>query len=266
MQSSPTIPPQYEVVRFSAIDNVVAEAIRQAQQGAEEGTLVIAEQQNEGGSRLGSDWFSTENNLYAALILRPDYPLNQAAQLGYVSLLSFRAALAGILPPLSELRFRWPNDIMLNDRKFAICCLRAATDIHADTTAESAIPEWLVIGLAANTMTCPLNTDPEATSAREEGADEIDNDAVLSSFCRHFLIWINRWADGDLPQVLKSWRQQAAGIGEPFALTLPDEKRISGVLHDIDAGGNGLVDCVDGRKQIDLMDAFGLRQSQSGDN
>lgn len=260
MADAAALPPHYRLLSYERVDSAGAQAIRLARQGAEEGTLIVASEQSAGYGRLRQAWHSPAGNLYAALILQPDYPLSQAAQLSYVTMLSLRAALAGVLPPLAELRYRWPNDLLLNDRKIAICFMHAAPP--AKQPADDYTPAWLVIGFALNIVSHPLNTDIAATDMITEGATDAGTADILTGFCRHFLVWINRWAEDGMPAIGKTWRQHATGLGEPVAVRLAQEELYSGLFRDIDKNGDLLLELSSQKQQrISLNKAYGLPET-----
>jgi BirA family transcriptional regulator, biotin operon repressor / biotin---[acetyl-CoA-carboxylase] ligase len=217
MSAALDIPPLYELVSYDTVDSVVDEAKHLAQRGAEEGTLVWARQQTTGRGRGGRPWLSLPGNLYCALILRPEEPAALAVQVSYVAAVSLAAAISNLAPPLIEVRFRWPNDVLLYDAKVAGIWLEAAQPVDDRY-------EWLVLGMAVNVENAPDDLDPPATSLRLEGAPEVTVSELLEVFCRHFLSWINRWADEGFKPIHRAWSIRPHGRGQPLTLELESEK------------------------------------------
>jgi BirA family biotin operon repressor/biotin-[acetyl-CoA-carboxylase] ligase len=223
------IPPLYDLISYDSVDSVVDEAKRLAQQGAEEGTLLWARQQTTGHGRLGRPWHSLPGNLYCALVLRPEEPAALAVQVSYVAAVSLAAAISNLAPPLIEVRFRWPNDVLLFDAKVAGIWLEAPP-------ASNDRYEWLVLGMAVNVESAPDDLDPPATSLWLEGAPEVIVSDLLEVFSRHFLSWINRWADEGLKPVHRAWSIRPHGLGEPLTLDLESEK-LQGKFVELDEQG-----------------------------
>jgi BirA family biotin operon repressor/biotin-[acetyl-CoA-carboxylase] ligase len=94
------------------------DARRLAQEGAPEGTVVVARSQTAGRGRLGRSWHSPEGSgLYLSIVLRPAEPLDRvgryalAAALAAVETCHGTGAIAA--------RIKWPNDVLVEGRKVA---------------------------------------------------------------------------------------------------------------------------------------------------
>ena len=74
-------------------------------------TVVIAEEQSRGRGRWGRRWFSPKGGLWASIILECFDPL----LLQYAAGISVVEALREMT--FSDIRVRWPNDIILNGKK-----------------------------------------------------------------------------------------------------------------------------------------------------
>src|SRR5256712_5252168 len=86
-----------------------------AQQGASEGTTVIARIQTGGRGRRGRAWLSPAGGLWLSVVLRPKVALEQWPLVGL-------AASAGAADAVREVarlqaRVKWPNDLLIEERK-----------------------------------------------------------------------------------------------------------------------------------------------------
>ena len=94
------------------------EAAELARAGCPEGTIVTADRQTAGRGRLGRSWLSeTGGGLYLSLVLRPDIPAAAAPILTLVVGLGVAEAVAQ--QSGSSCDIRWPNDILIRERKCA---------------------------------------------------------------------------------------------------------------------------------------------------
>src|SRR3954470_13598778 len=92
--------------------------------GAPHGTVVIAEHQSAGIGRHGHSWHSASGGgLYMSIVLR----LEAAAPALTMALgLAAQRAIDDLTGVATDLR--WPNDVMLNERKLAGVLVQSAED------------------------------------------------------------------------------------------------------------------------------------------
>jgi BirA family biotin operon repressor/biotin-[acetyl-CoA-carboxylase] ligase len=140
---------------------------RLATQGAEEGTVVVAEEQLAGRGSRGRSWYSPRGGLWVSVLLRP------AAGTEVLSLRVGLAAEAAVecLSPGLPLGIKWPNDLMLGDRKLGgvLCEARWAGDA----------PAWVIAGIGINVR----NPIPQSLA----GAAVALGEALPGSTAEHLL-------------------------------------------------------------------------------
>ena len=110
-----------------------------AARGAGHGTAVLADEQTEGRGRDGRTWRSPAGGVWLGMVLRP----------GHVALgaLSVRAGLV-VADAVDELlgtaaaQLKWPNDVLLADRKVA--------GVLCEMRWQGESPEWLALGVGVN--------------------------------------------------------------------------------------------------------------------
>jgi BirA family biotin operon repressor/biotin-[acetyl-CoA-carboxylase] ligase len=227
---SPQLPPHYELIKLEHVDSVMSEAARRAGDDAEEGTLIWATEQGDARTRRGHRWFSPPGNLYCALILRPDFSNERSGQLAYVAALAAGSALAGLLSPMTGLRYRWPSDLYINELK--------AGQIMLGSSGGGGDPyEWLVVGTMINVALHPPNPEPEEfNSVHASGASEVTVPQLLEDYTRYFLNWINRWAEDGFVPIGRQWQIRADGVGEEMELDFAD-RHLQGTFVELDEKG-----------------------------
>ena len=123
------------------IDSTNNRARELALEGADEGTLVIAEAQAKGRGRMGRRWISPRGKgIWMSLILRPDLPPDQAPRITAIIAVAVRNALnkaTGL-----ETGIKWPNDIIIDGKK--VCGI--LTEMHADIDRIY----YVVVGIGIN--------------------------------------------------------------------------------------------------------------------
>ena len=105
-----------KIVYLRSVDSTNRYARQLAADGAEQGTLVLADEQTAGRGRRGRGWISPAGEgIFMTLILRPH------AHPSHVAVLSLQTALA-VARAISracelDARIKWPNDIVCGGRK-----------------------------------------------------------------------------------------------------------------------------------------------------
>ena len=128
-----------DIVRLGAIASTMDALHHLAEAGAPAGTAVVAEVQTAGRGSRGRGWTSPPGGLWVSVLSRP-------ASAG-LELLSLRIGLAvaellGRLGAGDRIRLKWPNDLMLDDRK--------AGGILCEARWHGESPAWVVVGLGLN--------------------------------------------------------------------------------------------------------------------
>lgn len=116
-------------------------AFRMAEEGAVEGTTVIADSQTGGKGRLGRVWASPPGvNLYCSIILRPPIQPMAAPQLTFLSVVALARAIEQLTPLVP--RIKWPNDILVGGSKVA--------GLLNEMSAETDKVNFVVLGIGIN--------------------------------------------------------------------------------------------------------------------
>jgi BirA family transcriptional regulator, biotin operon repressor / biotin---[acetyl-CoA-carboxylase] ligase len=110
--------PGREIAWFETIESTMPEAVRLAQAGCPSGSVVVADEQTAGQGRHGHSWHSEPYcGLYVSVVLRVLLPPDSLP----VVTLALGLATAEAIARTTDLRpdLRWPNDVMLADKKTA---------------------------------------------------------------------------------------------------------------------------------------------------
>ena len=215
-------------------------AFRMAEDGAPEGTTVVADSQTGGKGRLGRVWASPPGvNLYCSVILRPPIQPMTAPQLTFLSVVALARAIER-LTPVSP-RIKWPNDILIEGKKVA--------GLLNEMSAETDKVNFVVLGIGVNlnmtTDQFPADLRHPATSLFIESGIKVrrtdfarcllqELDAVYGVFLR----------DGYGP-VRREWLERSRLAGE--SVTVSDNGRMtSGKVLGIDEYGALLLEREDG--------------------
>ncbi|WP_299094147.1 biotin--[acetyl-CoA-carboxylase] ligase [uncultured Metabacillus sp.] len=87
-----------------------------ANEGAPEGTIVVADQQTSGRGRMSRVWYSPSGTgIWMSMIIRPKIPINRTPQLTLLTAVAIVQAIEELTPLKPDIK--WPNDILLNGKK-----------------------------------------------------------------------------------------------------------------------------------------------------
>ena len=126
-----------------------------AEQGAPEGTVVIAGEQTAGRGRMGRAFYSPAGSgIYLSLLLRP---VNADPRQTVTLTAAAAAALCQAMEAVSgkNPQIKWVNDIILNGKKISGILTEAAFGL------ESGVPEYVVVGVGINAYTPEGGFPPE---------------------------------------------------------------------------------------------------------
>jgi BirA family biotin operon repressor/biotin-[acetyl-CoA-carboxylase] ligase len=228
---------------FQFIDSTNSKAYQLALDGAEEGEIVIAESQEKGKGRLGRHWFSPPFlNLYLSVILRPKILPHQASLITLMAAIATADAIrvfSGLLPLI-----KWPNDILLRDRKVA----GLLNEIHSEMDRI----HFVILGMGVN-----LNMDQEmfsreiratATSLKVEMGETISRKVFLQFLLNELERWYTIFLREGSAVVLKAWRERAQIKGRQIKVTSFGEA-IVGTAIDVDSDGALILETTSGKRK-----------------
>lgn len=226
----------YHLLSYDVLDSTNDEAKRLASGGGAHGAVIWAKRQTAGRGRMGREWVSAEGNLFVSILLSPNKPLEQCAQLSFVTANALVETLDGIVPNANQVACKWPNDILLNGKKLSGVLMESFT-IPNEFGRE--VP-WVVIGVGVNIDSHPEHVIFPATSMREAGVDIISAKIVLSRFIHNFVQHYDKWMEKGFNPVQKTWMKRAYRIGRPMEVTIGDAHH-DGLFTGIDNAGRLLL-------------------------
>lgn len=147
-----------KIVHFDSVNSTNIEAKKLAEQGEEEGTIVIAEEQVLGKARMGKDWYSPKGDgIWMSIILRPKISPEFASEITDISVEAVGKALKKLD---SNICIKSPNDVFIDGKK--VCGILTEMD------GELNLLNYIIIGIGINVNQgkFPEGLDSKATSLR----------------------------------------------------------------------------------------------------
>lgn len=99
-----------------------------AENGAKEGTVIIAKEQSKGKGRLGRSFFSPNSGIYMSILLRPQLSASDSLMITTCAAVSVCEAIEKVCG--KDCGIKWVNDIFLNGLKICGILTEASVDFE----------------------------------------------------------------------------------------------------------------------------------------
>jgi BirA family transcriptional regulator, biotin operon repressor / biotin---[acetyl-CoA-carboxylase] ligase len=192
------------IVFVSDTKSTNALATRLADEGAEQGTVVLADSQSGGRGRLGRHWHSPPGlNIHCSLILRPKVEPPRAPQLTLVAAVALAEALLDLYP--LDFQIKWPNDLLVGGKKIS--------GILTEMKTEQDLVDYVVIGIGLNCNLQQNDLPPEIEEIATSLSIELRETVSRRTICRKIFVslekWYVRFLSGDFAAVRTRWQELA---------------------------------------------------------
>jgi len=230
-------PPGWRVERVAETGSTNADLAAAAAAGGGEGLVLVADRQTAGRGRQGRSWDAPPGSgLTASVLLRPRAPL---ARLGWLPLLTGLAVAEAVEEVAGvPARLKWPNDVLVGDRKLA----GVLVELHTGPPSVPHDGPAAVVGLGLNVglgeHELPV---PTATSLAIEGARTVDRGAVLGAVLAvleaRYRAWSDADGDPDASGVRQAYLVRCATVGRRVRVALAAGDRLEGEAVGVDPAG-----------------------------
>ncbi len=228
----------YRLAAFERIGSTNAEALARARDGERGPVWFVTSEQTAGRGRRHRAWIAPRGNLGSSVLEVMDVSPSVAATLGFAAGLALVAALRSAGSDEPGFALKWPNDVMMGDKKLAGILLEA-----------EAIGNRLavVVGIGTNVVAAPEGTPIPATSLRALGI-ELEAEQLFAALSDAWVEFRGIWNEGrGFAEIRKKWLQSAAGLGQPVSISFGGST-VTGIFDTIDEAGCMVVRTSDGRR------------------
>jgi BirA family biotin operon repressor/biotin-[acetyl-CoA-carboxylase] ligase len=272
---------------LDVIDSTNRYLVDLARQGAPEGTAVLAGRQTAGRGRLGRRWVDAAGaSVLCSVLFRPEASvlgIDRWQQLTWIVALAGADACTdagGVDIQSVEVRCKWPNDLVIGERKVAgvlaevaVPPASASRPASASSHRAAAAPESrsspaVVVGIGINCnwpADWPPADDPEAAAIAQRAisldraaGQVVDRDAVAERLLAQIANRYGRLVAGGGAALTSEYRRKSATIGREVRIELVDETFVGRAL-DVDDGGRLLVDVGVCTRVVEVGDVVHLR-------
>ena len=218
--------------------NTVAKFL--AMNGAENGTVVISEKQTDAKGRSGKAWASPVGGIWLSLIVKPnvDYSKLPMITIGTGVAVAKAIERTGI----TSAEIKWPNDIIIHDKKVCGILTEAVTTFN---TIDSVI---IGVGIDANIdiEDFPEELQDGTTTLADELGRKEDENVLIRLFLEEFEKIAETFNEGDYESILKDWRKRSYSVGKIVEVREPFNKNYDAYVVGIGREGALIVEKIDG--------------------
>ncbi|NIM05208.1 MAG: biotin--[acetyl-CoA-carboxylase] ligase [Armatimonadetes bacterium] len=232
-----------QVEWYEELPSTMETTAARGREGAPEGLLVVAERQTAGRGRLGRHWESPEGGIWLSLLLKPEPAFQSFGLIG----ICFAIAAAESASHVADLQVgvKWPNDIMVGDRKLG--GLLAESHVEGDKVRFIVIGLGMNVNIPAEGFPAPLRDS--ATSLLIEKGTPFSCKALISDFLERSEPLYRQLLAGNKDKMFEEWNRLDTGPGKRIKAVRNGEV-IDGQVSGIDPEGALLVECPDGLKAV----------------
>lgn len=197
-----------QIMVLDETDSTNREVMRQAESGAEEGLVIIAEHQTQGRGRMGRSWHTAgDDSLTISILLRPDLSPDQVPQLSLLTAVALYQTLVTYVP---DVRIKWPNDLLHHGAKMA--------GILTEMRAEPGRVHAVVLGVGLNIRKpehgWPKEINQKVTDLSSSSGKEISRLAIAAEFIQAVDHCYDIYLNNGFAPIRKLWWDAHAASGQ----------------------------------------------------
>lgn len=222
------------VIYYPSLASTNEVAKQETQQGAVEGTVIVADEQTAGKGRIKRAWLTPKGNIALSIILYPSI-----ASLPYLIMVASLAVVHSIEAVTGlKSQLKWPNDVLIKGRK--VCGILIENKVRGD------IVDYAIIGIGIN-VNLRLGDFPEILPTATSLSDEMGRDVSCLGLIRCLLVEIeslySTLSSGG--SVYEEWRDSLVTLGRRVRVK-SGENAYDGIAESVAEDGSLLLRGSDG--------------------
>ena len=233
------------------MDSTNTQAKRLGEENAENGTVVIAEQQTAGKGRRGKTWVSPLGNCYFTVLLRPDVHADRASMITLISALALAQAIEKVMD--LETMIKWPNDVIASGKKLCGILTESSSDLE--------YINYVVVGIGVN---CNQTEFPEeireiASSICLETGRTVDRTRLLAEFFNCFEVCYETFLETeDLQGLVEDYNARLINRGKEVKIVEKEKETVLKAV-GVDQHGGLIVEDAEGKRRSIISGEVSVR-------
>ena len=219
-------------------------AHERAKARGDEGVVIVAKEQSSGRGRRDNKWVGPSGNLYFSFILKPKGSSKDIGQHSFVTAVALADTTKKLLKTNCHYQHKWPNDGLINDKKFSGTLLETSLGENGDV-------DYLIVGIGVNIVSAP----DDKASLNEAAANVLTSEEFLTLYLKNLTDNLQLYREQGFAPIRTKWLQDAKGLHEDITVRLPQDT-LKGVFNGLDDNGALLLSSEGGQKIIHAGDVF----------
>ncbi|SDY98281.1 biotin--[acetyl-CoA-carboxylase] ligase [Thermoactinomyces sp. DSM 45892] len=187
-----------------------------AKEGAQEGAIVVAEEQIDGKGRLGRVWHSPpRTGVWMSLILRPPIALQNAYHLTILTSVGIKRGIERVTG--LDIQIKWPNDLLIDGKK--VC------GVLTEIRGEQDRIHYAIIGIGMNVNTKKQDFPKEildiATSLSIELGGDIHRATLIAAVLEELEECYERYLQEGFQVIQQEWERGAYKMDQLITVRTP---------------------------------------------
>ncbi len=226
----------FDLIYLDSVISTNTYARETKKRGNEGNFILFAEEQTGGRGRFDRTWTSEKGkDLTFSISLNIDKPVKEIYKFTMLSGLAVLLAVRNILNGKAEISIKWPNDIIIGDRK--LC------GILSEIITEEMLIKRIIIGIGINVNSIPAIQ--QAVSLKNILAEDTDRNLLFAMIIKNFYNFFIRYENGEFQVIFREWKNNLGWLGRDVSFN-DGRTVVAGKLKDIDENGAVVIETAGG--------------------
>ena len=175
----------YNIIKFDTLPST-NKYLKEHYNQYDEFTVITTDNQTNGKGRMTRVWNSTKDDLTFSILLKPNIDSSYISQIPLI----MGAAVCRMISKYTKSEIKWPNDIMVNNKKIAGILVEGITSNKVDAIVVG-------VGINVNSISFPDDLLIKATSLKKQLNKTIDKEKLLNQIIKEFIILYMEFLNGN---------------------------------------------------------------------
>lgn len=189
--------------------------------------IIYADIQTKGRGRNHKEWVSEKGNLFMSMKLSKP-KIKEIFILNYLAGLTIYDCIRNFLLYDENIYIKWPNDILINDKKLA--------GILIELSSIGNKIETIYLGIGLNILSSPEGLNYNTTFLKEFETSNFNILAAIENIIETYTIWENKYCKMGPNHIIKEWMCRSYAIGKTIKF-VSNSNLVKGSFQGIDTDG-----------------------------